>query len=122
MARVSGYGGSINVGGVVVGIREWSIDYNAAALDSSGFDTARDKAFWPGQMEWSGNFNGFKDGPPLAIGVLVSPATFLESGVANQDWEGDIYITNVGAATVVDGLVTYNYTFQGTGALVPPIA
>ncbi|MCK5020861.1 MAG: hypothetical protein KAS32_27825 [Candidatus Peribacteraceae bacterium] len=119
MARVSGYGGSVNVGGVVAGIREWSIDYNAEALNSSGYDTGRPKAFWPGQTEWSGSFNGPKDGIPVAIGALVAGATFLESAVALQVWTGDIYVTGISPSSSVDGLVMYNYTFQGTGALTP---
>lgn len=115
MARVAGYGGDLLAPGIIAGIREWSIDYAAAALDTSGYDGGQDKTFIAGMREWSGSFNGLKDGAPLAIGTILA-AEFQESGVGTQKWTGNIYITNIGAASSVDGLVVYNYTFQGTGA------
>lgn len=114
MARVAGHGGDLLAPGIIAGIREWSIDYAAAALDTSGYDGGQDKTFIAGMREWSGSFNGLKDGAPLAIGTILA-AEFQESGVGTQKWTGNIYITNIGAASSVDGLVVYNYTFQGTG-------
>ena len=119
MARVAGYGGDLLAPGIIAGVREWSIDYVAAALDESGFDGGQPKTFIVGQTEWSGSFNGFKDGVPLAIGTVLA-AEFQESGVGTQKWTGNIYITNIGAGAAVDGIVTYNYTFQGSGVLVVP--
>jgi len=121
MARLAGYGGALHAPGAIVGIREWSIDYVAAALDSSGFDGGQDKAFTIGQREWSGSFSGFKDGAPLAIGTVLA-AEFQESATGTQKWTGNIYITNIAPASSVDGLVLYNYSFQGTGALTVPTA
>ena len=119
MARVAGYGGDVLAPGAIVGIREWSIDYVAAALDSSGYDGGQDKTFIVGQKEWSGSFSGFKDGAPLAIGTLIA-FEFQESGVVTQKWTGSGYITNIRPASSVDGIVVYGYDFQGTGALVVP--
>jgi hypothetical protein len=118
MSRLAGYGGDVYIGAVqVAGIREWSIDDVANTQDSSGFDTGQDKAFTPTQKEWSGSFNGFKDGAPLAKGSEVA-AEFRESSI--QKWTGNIIITGRSPGSTVDGLVTYNYTFQGTGALTEP--
>jgi len=119
MARVAGYGGDLLAPGIIAGVREWAIDYAANAIDSSGFDGGQPKTFKTGQTEWSGTFNGFKDGVPLAIGTELA-AEFQESAVATQKWTGDIIITNVGPSSAVDGLVLYPYTYQGTGALVVP--
>ncbi len=119
MARVAGYGGELLAPGIIAGIREWAIDDVANAIDSSGFDGGQPKTFVVAQTEWSGTFNGFKDGAPLAIGTELA-AEFQESGVATQKWTGTIIITNIGGASAVDGLVLYAYTFQGTGALVVP--
>jgi len=94
MARLAGYGGALHAPGAIVGIREWSIDYAAAALDSSGYDGGQAKTFLPGQTEWSGSFNGFKDGAPLAIGTVLA-AEFRESATATQKWTGNIYITGI---------------------------
>lgn len=116
MARLAGYAGSVLAPGAIVGIRDWSIDYAVAALDSSGFDGGQNKTFIPGLKEWSGSFSGFKDGPPLAIGTLIA-AEFKESAVATEKWTGNIYITNIRPAVAIDGVVAYGYDFQGTGAL-----
>jgi len=119
VARVAGYGGDLLAPGIIAGVREWSIDYAAAALDSSGYDGGQPKAFITGQTEWSGSFNGFKDGAPLAIGTELA-GQFHESGVATQKWTGTILITNIRPASAVDGIVLYGYDFQGTGVLVVP--
>uniref|UniRef100_A0A6H1ZPY1 Putative tail protein n=1 Tax=viral metagenome TaxID=1070528 RepID=A0A6H1ZPY1_9ZZZZ len=116
MARVAGYGGDVLAPGAIVGIREWSIDYAAAALDSSGFDGNQDKTFIAGMKEWSGSFSGFKDGAPLGIGTVIA-FEFQESGVATQKWVGNGIITNIRPSSSVDGIVQYAYDFQGTGAL-----
>ena len=123
MARVAGYGGECYVAAAqVAGIREWSIDDVVAALESGGFDTGQDKAFIAGQNEWSGSFNGFKDGAPLAKGAIVAVSLREIDGTATTYWTGNIIITGRSAGAVVDGIITYNYTFQGTGALTPPTA
>ena len=118
MARVAGYGGQVDVGGNVLGIREWSIDYVAAALDSSDYTGGQDKTFTVGQREWSGSFNGLKNQAPLVVGSLHAAAAFEEvDGDATRKWVGPIIITACRAASVVDGLVTYAYDFQGNGAI-----
>ena len=116
MARVVGYGGDVDVGGSVAGIRSWSIDYVANVADTSGFDTDQPKTFLATQTEWSGSFEGPKDGAPLGIGTVVA-AEFKESAVATQKWTGNIIITAVRPTTPVDGIVQYSYDFQGTGTL-----
>ena len=122
MARLAGHAGDVYIAAAqVAGIKEWSLDYAATALDSSGFDGGQAKEFIIGQTEWSGSFDGFKDGAPLAIGSSVS-AEFQESATVTQKWTGTVYITDITPGTAVDGIVTYGYSFQGTGALTPPAA
>lgn len=125
MARIAGYGGDVYQGAgptQVAGIREWAIDDVNNALETSGFDTGQDKAFLGGQNEWSGSFNGHKDGAPLAKGAVVAISLREVDGTATTYWTGNIIITSRSMASSVDGLVVYNYSFQGTGALTPPSA
>ncbi len=123
MARLAGYGGDCYVAAAqVAGIREWSIDDNNTALETGGFDTGQDKAFLPGQNEWSGSFNGFKEGAPLSKGTVVAISLRELDGTATTYWTGNCIITGRSGAAAVDGIVSYNYTFQGTGALTPPSA
>lgn len=118
MPRVVGYGGQVQAPGAIAGIREWSIDYVAATVDTSGYDTGQDKAFLVGQKEWSGSFSGLKNQAPLACGAAIRFIFYETAADATRRWEGDGFITSVRAASVVDGVVTYAYDFQGTAALV----
>lgn len=123
MARIAGYGGDCYIAAAqVAGIREWSIDDVNNVGETSGFDGGQDKTFLPTMNEWSGSFNGYKDGAPLAKGAVVA-ASFREvDGTATTYWTGNIIITGRSAGATVDGIITYNYTFQGTGALTAPTA
>jgi len=40
-----------------------------------------------------------------------------ESQTANQFWTGSAFVTGIHINTSHDGIVTYAYDFQGTGAL-----
>jgi len=118
MPRVVGYGGQVQAPGAIAGIREWSIDYVAAALDDSGYDTGQDKTFIIGQREWSGSFGGFKNQAPIVPGTAIRFIFYETAADATRRWEGDGFTTSVRAASVVDGIVTYSYDFQGSGTLV----
>ncbi len=119
MARVAGYGGQVNIGGAILGIREWSLDYVAAAIDSSGYDGGQPKTFMVGQTEFSGSFGGPKNQAPLAltIGAAVTFILYEVAADATRRWEGDGFITSVRPVSSVDGIVMYSYDFQGSGAL-----
>jgi len=118
MARVVGYGGQVQAPGAIAGIREWSIDYVAATPETSGYDTGQDKTFLVGQREWSGSFGGLKNQAPLVCGAAIRFKFYEIAADATRLWEGDGFITSVRAASVVDGVVTYAYDFQGTATLV----
>ena len=105
----------------VVGIREWSMDVAAGVQDSSAFSDGQSKVFTVTNLEWSGSFDGFKDGAPLNIGTVVG-LELQESSTVTQMWRGSGIITNVTPGSSVDGLVTYGYSFQGIHALEWPTA
>lgn len=108
----------------VAGIRAWSLDEAAKVQDVSAYSDGQDKVFAVTQKEWSGSFDGFKDGPPLQIGTvigleLMEAATVLPI-VPTASWRGSAIITNRRPASSVDGMVTYSYDFQGIHALEEP--
>lgn len=120
MARVVGYGGEVTIGASpIAGIKAWSLDDVANVADTSGFDTDQPKTFLATQTEWSGSFDGFKDGAPLAKGAVVA-VELKESATATQKWTGDVIITGRRPVGSVDGMIMYSYDFQGTGALTAP--
>jgi len=107
---------SLWAGKAVGGIKSWSLDRSVATYESSGFDTSGAKTFLPGVAEWSGSFEGFKEGAPLAIGSVVG-LELRESSTSTQQWRGIAIITGIHDTVPTDGLVTYSYDFQGTDAL-----
>ena len=120
MSRLSGKAGEVTVAGVsVTGIKSWNLEYTVEALDSTAFDSAGVSAFIPGVSKWSGSFEGHKDSAPLTIGTEIA-LVLKESQTATQKATGQAIVTSFGAKTEITGLVTYSYSFQGTGALIIP--
>ncbi len=122
MAEISGRGGQVDAASEVAGIKSWSLDYTLDTLDTTDFSdggsTNNARTFIPGLSQWSGTFEGFKDGSPLALGFTSSITIKLyESQTASQLWQGSAYITGIHPATAVDGVVSYTYDFQGTNEL-----
>jgi len=103
------------------GIKSWTLDYTADTLDATDFNDAGVKAHIIGGSGWSGSFEGFKDTTPLGIGSEVY-LVLGESTTAYQNWIGKVIITACHPVASHDGIVTYGYDFQGTGALQSPDA
>lgn len=121
MARLAGTGGQVDAASEVTGVKSWTIDYIYDSLETTGFDSSGHKEFIVGLDGWSGTFEGAKNAAPLTIGASLSLA-LKESQTATQKFTGTAYVTGLHANTSVDGIVTYSYDFQGTGALVIPTA
>jgi len=103
----------------VDGIKSWTIDYTADTLDVTDFNSGGTKEYIIAGSGWSGTFEGLKDGVPLGIGSQVL-LVLGESDTVGNNWLGDAFITGVSASVAHDGIVTYSYSFQGSGALETP--
>jgi len=128
MAHIAGKGGAVYTGTAGDGdeteigdCRSWSIDYTTDALETTDFEDAGVRAFVAGCSGWSGSFEQVKDGAPTTTGSIIK-LQLKESDTSNQLWEGDALLTGIHSSVSFDGIVTYTYDFQGTGALVPPAA
>ena len=120
MAHISGKNGVVTVAGAAAtGIKAWSLDYTVDTLESTDFADAGVKAYVLGGSGWAGSFDGYKDGAPITIATTAT-AVFKES--ATGTWTGDILLTGIHPNVSFDGIVTYSYDFQGTGALTPAAA
>lgn len=105
----------------VDGIKSWNLEYSSDMLDTTDFANVGISAFIPGKNQWSGSFEGYKDGVPLNIGAEVY-LVLGETNTAFQGWMGKAIIMAVRPVTDHDGIVSYSYDFQGTGALEVPSA
>lgn len=108
----------------VVGIRAWSMDIVANVQDVSAYSDGQNKVFAVTQKEWSGSFDGFKDGPPLPIGTHIAVELQEEEETlptaSTAAWRGHAIITNLRPSSTIDGIVAYAYDFQGVHALEWP--
>lgn len=120
MAALSGKQGSVTYAGTSVShISSWEIDYKGDAIDVTGMSDAGKKAFIGGLTEWSGSFDATLDGsytlPTPAASVAISLVDSADSGY--NTYSGTVITTGVKVTSKVDGAVTINVTFQGTGTL-----
>ncbi len=108
--------------GFIDGMKSWTLSASVDMLDTTTFDegkaTNSPRQFVPGLSQWSGTFEGFKDGVPPMLGYGSSIVLALsESLTAGQSWLGDAFITDISPTIAVDGSVDYTFSFQGTGNL-----
>jgi hypothetical protein len=79
------------------------------------------RSILPSVSQWSGSFEGYKDGTAQVLGVTSSVTlTLKETQTSDEDWEGSAFITGIHPSVSFDGTVNYAYDFEGTGALTPP--
>jgi len=125
MASISGKSGFVKYDGgtEITGIKSWTIDAVADALETTDFADAGVRSFIAGCTSWSGSFEGYKEGAtPAILSGTVYSGDFGESDTTGQHWTGDILITGSHASVSFDGVVAYSYDFQGTGALTDATA
>jgi len=100
----------------IAGINSWSLDYTTDTLETTDFADVGVKAYIVGGSGWSGSFSGYKYGAPLSIGSQYG-IELAESATTTEMYLGNAVITAVYPSTASDGIVSYSYDFQGTGAL-----
>ena len=122
MAHYSGKAGQVDAASDVTGVKSWTLDYTADTLETTDFADAGVKTYVIGGSGWSGSFEGLKDGAPLGLAGASVAIALKETQTSTQKWTGSAFITGIHANTSNDGIVTYSYDFQGTGALTVPTA
>jgi len=125
--HVSGKGGAVystTAGATAIqvsGIKSWSLDYVGEALETTDFGDSGHRTYIPGLDGWSGSFEGFKDGKPIALGHKTVVKLY-ETTVTGQFWSGSALITGMHPTVDVDGIASMTYDFQGTAGLTIPTA
>jgi predicted secreted protein len=117
MAKIHGKGGDVDTGSSVTGINAWSLSYAGDVAETTDFAAAGVKTFIAGPTGWNGTFSGYKDGAPIAINSSVSLSLEEVANSGTEKYTGTALVHSYTVDTNVDGVVTYSYTFQGTGAL-----
>ena len=127
MAKFGGAKGYVGVSTAIAGINQWSMDYAVDMLETTDFSVSGVGAFIPGVYKWGGTFSGYKDGAPKGLGTVSTVDIWLvesaSAAVASSEakvWKGNAYISGIHPTTNFDGIVSYAYDYQGTGALSLP--
>ena len=124
MAVISGRYGSVTFSGGQTTIKSWTLDYKADLYDSTNFDdSSGGRSYVSGFTGWSGSYEGFYATGNTAVPGSTGKITLRTSSTGTTDlFYGDVIILGMGVGAGVDGLITQNYTFQGTGALATSTA
>ena len=118
MAHISGVTGNVLIGtATATGIKAWSVDYTIDTIESTDFADAGIKNYILGASGWAGSFDGYKDGIGLVLATATVSLNLRESTTTGQVYTGNAFITGIHPSVSNDGIVTYSYDFQGTGAL-----
>ncbi len=109
---------NIQAAKTVAGIKSWTLDVKTDAVDSTGFDSSGHRSYLPNLDQWTGSFEGYKDGAPLTIGSIVGLELQETTATTTKQYRGNAIITDLKPTATVEGLVTYSYNFTGTDSLV----
>ena len=121
MAHYSGRAGSVSDGTVISGVKSWTIDYTVGVVDTTDFTAAGVRDILPSVSQWSGSFEGYKDGTARVLGVTSAVTlTLKETQTAGEVWSGSAFITGIHPSVSYDGTVNYAYDFEGTSTLTVP--
>lgn len=100
----------------ISGIKSWKLDQVVNIQDTTGFDSSGHRTFSAVLKEWSGSFEGYKDGAPLTIGSVVG-LELQQSSTATQQYRGTAIINSSHPSVSVDGLNVISYDFTGVGPI-----
>jgi hypothetical protein len=123
MAKSAGRFGYVGASTAIAGINQWSLDYTVDMLETTDFAASGVAAYIPGVSRWSGSFSGFKDGTPQALASsAVVNLCLSPTSASTTAYQGTAFISGVHPTTNHDGIVSYNYDFQGTDSCSIPTA
>lgn len=126
---LAGKGGTVYIPGTptvpVANVHQWTLSIDAGNYDASvlGDDW---RHFVIGLRGWNGTINGYWDIVLDTTGQQkLSDAYFngtsvvivLQLSPGGGQYEGTVNITNMSMTDPVDGLITLDFTFVGTGSL-----
>ena len=126
---LAGKNGTVYIPGTptlpVANVNNWTLSMDAGNYDASVLGDSW-RHFIPGLRGWNGAINGYWDLVNDLTGQqLISDAFFNSASVVvvlqlapgGGQYEGTVNITAMAITDPVDGLITMDFTFVGTGSL-----
>lgn len=126
---LAGKGGSVYLPGTptvpIANINQWTLSVDAGNYDASVLGDSW-RHFVPGLRGFNGSINGYWDVTldttgqyVLQTNMLTSASVVIVMQVApgGGSYEGTVNITAMSISDPVDGLITLDFTYVGTGSL-----
>jgi hypothetical protein len=128
---LAGKGGTVYIPGTpvtpIANVHQWTLTVDAGNYDASVLGDSW-RHFIPGLRGWNGTINGYWDITLDPNGQQVLHTALLNSGSAvivlqtsplagGGSYEGTVNITQFAITDPVDGLITIDFTYVGTGSL-----
>ena len=118
MAAIAGKGGSVVCSSAQTMVKNWTVNHTGDALDATSFDSSGVREFVAGLTGWSGNFGAnWSTVNNIAVGSSAKGKFRLGSTSVGHLLHGKILITGIAYGCDPAGVVTQDYTFQGSGKL-----
>lgn len=124
MATIAGKDAAITIASYDAYAHVWSMDIVADPLEDTNWDWAAADEGWRsyifGLRGFSGTFECYADATPTAAllpGTKVTDAQFYTDVDNSKGYKGDILITGAHPSVAIDGIETYTFDYQGSGAL-----
>ncbi len=126
---LAGKGGTVYIPGTpltpVANVHQWTLTVDAGNYDASVLGDSW-RHFVPGLRGWNGQINGYYDvvldttGQYLLYNALLTSASVvinMQTAPGGGFFEGTVNITQFAVSDPVDGLITLDFTYVGTGSL-----
>lgn len=128
MARLAGKAGAFLIDATdpvdPIGVTSWELDYKGEAVDITGMDSSGVKEFIAGLTEAAGTATIFAtdDATNPVANTEIRPGLtcviwLFHAASDAESWNGSAIITDVKPTVHVSGAVSYDISFQFTGAI-----
>lgn len=120
---INGFGGSISFATHTMVVESWSLTIKADALETTHTGSAGWEEFILGAKGWEGSCKANLDignTPTVNFAAGLTGTLLLPLGGQVSNYTGSALITQVAVENAAKGVVTYNISFKGNGALTLP--
>lgn len=126
---LAGKGGTVYIPGTpvvaIANINQWTLQMDAGNYDASVLGDSW-RHFIPGLRGWSGQLTGYwsiitdPNGQQVLSDAFFNSSSLvivLQTAPGGGQYEGTVNVTTMNVTDPVDGLITFDFSYVGTGSL-----
>lgn len=115
MASVAGKNGSVAFTGLTAGTKSWNLNYSGEVVGTTKYSDQPARTFLGTVSNWTATVTGFFDTANTA--VPLDSASLTLTVTIGETYAGTGIMTAMNVQSIVDGVTTCDWAFQGTGVL-----